>query len=208
MISDAALQADIAAWLVPLPGGVSIGPMAPLNAEALAERLPFVRPPKVLTNPRRCAAAIYRHIVRHGGLRIESINDFPDDADDEADFVLNEEEWDALDWLAAAFIAGACGGGPSADDVRSAREMAGPENLVHALIRSVLSRSYRREDFADAFAEIAFLMLETMDRRTAAGYGGKGHSLDEVSATINDAVRHESAPEGVQLLARALASSA
>ena len=84
-IPATALSVRVAAWLAPLPDGgfVLLGPVTPLDASALAEGLSFVRPGKGLINARRCAAAVYRHVVRHGGLRVEGLNEFPEDALDD-----------------------------------------------------------------------------------------------------------------------------
>jgi hypothetical protein len=62
-IPGAAMGADIAVWLAPLPGGnfVTLGPLTPLDAAALGEGLSFVRPGKGMSNPRRCAPWRFAH---------------------------------------------------------------------------------------------------------------------------------------------------
>jgi hypothetical protein len=176
-IPNGALSVCVAAWLAPLPGGafVLLGPVTPLDASALAEGLSFVRPGKGMINSRRCAAAVYRHVVRHGGMRIEGLNDFHEDALDEG--AAAEEEHDALDRLALA-MRGMRGGEAPAEIMEEARQMAAPFPLIQALVRSVKARGAGRPDLAEAFSRLGFIMMETLDRRAAIGSGGDPRSLD------------------------------
>ena len=65
---------------MPAPNGlfISLGPLTPLDEAALEVALGFVRPGKGLNNPQRCAAAVYRHVARHGAPRIPGLNIFPE----------------------------------------------------------------------------------------------------------------------------------
>jgi hypothetical protein len=183
-IPDTALSVSIAAWLAPLPNGdfVLLGPVAPLDPGALAEGLSFVRPGKGLINARRCAAAIYRHVVRHGGLRIEGLNGFPKDEVDDDEGA--EEDHDGLDRLAFA-LRGVRDGEGTDEIMEEARQMAAPFPLIQALVRSVLARGEGRKDLAEAFSRIGFIMMETLDRRASIGSGGGQYSLDSIAAEIN-----------------------
>ena len=193
---ESAMLVDVATWLAPLPGGdfVAVGPLLPLDETALAEALSFVRPGKGLVNPRRCAAAVYRHVVRHGGLRVEGLNIF---SEPPAEAEASVEEWDALDALAAAFLT-AEGATPPAL-IQEARELASVDTFVHALSRSVISRRAGRANVADIFSTLAYLMLETLDRRDVAGYGG-GRMLEEAEADVERAVAHEGTHAGLRTL--------
>jgi hypothetical protein len=193
---ESAMLVDVAAWLAPLPSGdyVAVGPLLPLDAAALAEARSFIRSGKGLVNPRRCAAAVYRHVVRHGGLRVEGLNFFSD-ASAQADAL--SEEWDALDALAAAFLAAVGETTPAL--VQEARELASVDIIVHALSRSVISHRDGRANVADVFSTLAYLMLETLDRRDVAGFGG-GRMLEEAAADVERAVSHEGAPASVRAL--------
>jgi len=73
-----------AARVCPLPGGLfgTVGPLTPLDDAALDIAMGFVRPGKGLANPQRCAAAVYRHVVRHSAPQILGLNHFPEMEDD------------------------------------------------------------------------------------------------------------------------------
>src|SRR5271166_1648625 len=88
----------LAARLCPLPSGVfiSLGPLTPLDDAALNVALGFVRPGKGLNNPQRCAAAVYRHVVRHGAPRIPGLNIFPEMEDAASVFDPEDSELDVL----------------------------------------------------------------------------------------------------------------
>lgn len=202
-ISDSARDARIATWLAPLPDGgfVALGPLTPLDAGALAEGLSFVRPGKGMNNPRRCAAAVYRHVMRHGGPRIESLNLFSEDLlEDLSSVAEEEEEDDDLDRLARAFAAAKKGEEPAAENIRETRGLASPPHLIQALARSAISRRHGRVDLADAFLRIGFIMMETLDRRAAAGSGGADQSIEFIAATIDRAVVEQQLPEETRTL--------
>jgi hypothetical protein len=182
-----AVSVRVAAWLAPLPGGdfVLLGPTTPLDPGALAEGLSFARPGKGLINARRCAAAVYKHVVRHGGLRVEGLNGFPEDApDDRQGAEEGVEEDDALDRLASA-LRGARDGEGTGEIMEEARQMAAPFPLIQALVRSILARGAGRKDLAEAFSRIGFIMMETLDRRASIGSGGGQLSLDSIAAEID-----------------------
>ena len=201
-IPDSARDARIATWLAPLPDGgfVALGPLTPLDAGALAEGLSFVRPGKGMNNPRRCAAAVYRHVMRHGGLRIEGLNLFSEDLLEDLSSVAEEEEDDDLDRLARAFAAAKKGEEPSAENIRETRGLASPPHLIQALARSAISRRHGRADLADAFLRIGFIMMETLDRRAAAGSGGADQSFEFIAAAIDRAVVEQQLPKETRTL--------
>ncbi len=179
-LPDGVLSVCVAAWLAPLPNGefVAVGPLTPLDPSALGEGLSFVRPGKGIVNSRRCAAAVYRHVMRHGGLRIEGLNAFPEDMFDEGVGVEEENDGDALDRLAIAMKAVGEGDAVPADIMEATRHIAAPFPLIQSLVRSVNARRQGRGDLADAFSRIGFIMMETLDRRAAIGSGGDGLSLE------------------------------
>lgn len=201
-IPGAAMGADIAVWLAPLPGGsfATLGPLTPLDAAALGEGLSFVRPGKGMSNPRRCAAAVYRHVMRHGGLRIEGLNIFPEDSLEELACFAEGEEYDGLDRLAGAVAATKKGEDPSAEIIGEVRRLASPPHLIQAMARNVISRQHGRADLAEAFSRISFMMMETLDRRAAAGSGDKDQSLEFVAAAVDRAVAENRAPEETRSL--------
>ena len=162
-IPDGARGAHVATWLAPLSDGgfVALGPYTPLDAGALAEGLSFVRPGKGMSNPRRCAAAVYRYVMRHGGLRIEGLNLFAEDIAEDCATVAEEAEIDDLDCLSYAFAAAKKGEEVSAENILEARRLASLPHLFQTMARSVISRRHGRVDLAEAFSRIGFIMMET-----------------------------------------------
>lgn len=197
-----AMGADVAAWLAPLADGVfvALGPLTPLDAAALAEGLSFVRPGKGMSNPPRCATAVYRHVIRHGGLRIEGLNLFPEHLVEELASLAEDEEYDDLDRLAYVVVATKKGEEPSAETIGEARRLASPLQLIQAMTRSVISRQHGRPDWAEAFSRISFIMMETLDRRAAAGSGDEDQSLDFIAVAIDRAVNERRLPGATRSL--------
>lgn len=197
---EAILQLDIAAWLAPLPGGgfVAVGPILPLDQAARDEGLSFVRPGKGLGNPRRCAAAVYRHVVRHGGPFIPGINLPPSDAIDDLDD-LDELAFDPLHLLAEDFAEATQGGAPD-DAVDEARAHASVAHLMEAMSRSVILGRLVRTKLAEAYSRIAYLMAETLDRRIGAGYVQELRSLSDMVPIVERAISESDAPEEIRAL--------
>jgi hypothetical protein len=205
-IPQSVMQLDVGAWLAPLSGDefIALGPLTPLDAQALAEGLSFVRPGKGLSNPRRCAAAVYRHVARHGAPRIEGLNALLDDAADEVLGMPEESEWDDLDRLAAAFTEQRRSQTSGEENIRIARSMAGAVHLAHALSRSAISRRVGHAAFAESFAEIGFIMMETLDRRAAASHGGQDQTLAAMAEEIERAITQDGALESIRPLFESL----
>ncbi len=197
-IPDGALGARLAARIAPLPDGsfVTLGPLTPLDAAALAEALSFVREGRGLSNPQRCAAAVYKHVIRHGGLRLEGVNAFPEELFDDVEVIQNEDEFDDLDRLAFAIEAKKKSGQePSIEDMSEARRLTSFESLEQALARSVLSRQYRREVLAEVFSQVAFVIMETYARRAAVRAGGEENPLQSIAVALDRAVAEQRLPK-------------
>ncbi len=201
-IPNAALGAYVATWLAPLPDGgfVALGPLTPLDAGALAEGLGFVRPGAGMSNPRRCAAAVYRHVMRHDGLRIEGLNLFPEDLLEEFASIEEEDEYDDLDRLAFAFAATKKDDEPEAALMREARKLAGATHMFEVLTRNAISREHGRADLAEAFSRIGFIMMETLDRRAAAGSGDEDRSFEAMAAEVDRAIAENRLPRDTRAL--------
>ena len=177
----------IAAYLAPLPDGgfFMIGSLTPLDTGAVAEGLSFVRPGKGLSNPQSCAAAVYRYVVRHGGPRLEGVDDFPADLLGQLGG-MHEDEGDDLDRLAFSFEADLSKGQElGAGYVNEARRLTSMDALREVLARSVISRQFGRSALADAFSRIAFIMMETFERRAAAGTGEAQAPFEFIAAALD-----------------------
>lgn len=190
-IPDAALGVTLAVRLAQLPdlGFVTLGPLTPLDPSALVEALSFVRAGRGLSNPQRCAAAVYKHVIRHGGLRLEGVNAFGAEMFDDFETIANEDELDELDRLAFSVEAKKKNGQEaSSEELGDARRLTSFEFLAQALARSVLSRQYGRAILADVFSQFAFTMMETYARRAAIGAGGAENPLHTIAAALDRAV--------------------
>jgi hypothetical protein len=187
----------VATRLCPLPGGVfiSVGPLTPLDDAALEVALGFVRPGRGLANPQRCAAALYRHVVRHGAPRIPGINSFPE-LEDAASPVDPEES--ELDLLAHAWATLADGVEPDPDALTAARNLTSLQSLIEALASSVAVRRDGRIRVADAYARLAAIQMETLQRRAVAGLQGAGATLDRAAEAIDRAIAEKRLPRAVR----------
>lgn len=157
----------LAVWLGPLPAGgfTSTGGVTPLDDAALAVAMCFVRAGRPgLVNPLRCADAVYRHVLRHGTLRIPGLNEpMPGEADG---FVEEGDELDviALDWSRP-------GAQRASDDVQFVRAQTGLDTLLAMLASAANTRAHGLADLSAAYAAIVLVQLETVQRRAAVGSG-------------------------------------
>ena len=177
----------LAARPCPLPSGlfISLGPLTPLDEAALEVALRFVRPGKGLNNPQRCAAAVYRHVVRHGAPRIPGLNIFPELEDAASVFDPEDSE---LDLLAHAWASKSSGVEPDSGGMNAARSLTSLQSLIEALASSVKARRDGRIRLADAYSRLASIQMETMQRRAAAGFRGDDAPLDRVAEAIDRAI--------------------
>lgn len=192
----------LAAWLCPLPDGIflSVGPLTPLDATALDVATGFMRPGRGLANPQRCAAALYRHIVRHGALRVEGLNAFPEHEDESfaPDTDARDDECD-LDRLAEAWAALGNGVEPPTASVNEARSLASFDHLMRALSACVVLRRRGETRLAEAYSRLALIQMETFQRRAIAGTGGEA-PLEHIGAAIDRAIAERRLPPDVRPL--------
>ncbi len=189
----------LAARLCPLPGGIfaAAGPLTPLDDAALAVAMGFVRRGKGLANPPRCAAAVYRHVVRHGAPQILGLNHFPEDEDDSSHF---EPEDGELDSLARAWAKLPGDAELPSASVNAARNLTSVDCLIEALASSLAARRGGEGPIAGAYSRLASIQMETMQRRAAVGFGGDAAPLDRVAATIERGIAGNWLPSGVRTL--------
>jgi hypothetical protein len=183
-----AIGVAVAVRLCPLPSGrfVSAGLLTPLDETALEVALGFARPGKGLANPQRCAAAVYRHIVRNGVLRVPGLNYWPELEEGNTDVDPEDSE---LDLLAQAWAALSNGVEPDfAELTHAARLLTSLQNLILALVGSLEARRDGRGRLADAFARLASIQMETMQRRSIAGSRGYETPLDQIAEAIDHGV--------------------
>ena len=150
-----------------------------------------------LSNALRCAEAVYRHVVRHGGPEIPGLNRPPEDGLDKDAFPIGPEDSE-LDALAHGWAELEPGTEPSPDEMQMARSLAGPAAIMEALVASAMARDWDRDRLADAYARVALLQMETLQLREATGiFAGR---LDAVAAAIDRAIADVDLPPSVRAL--------
>jgi Protein of unknown function (DUF2786) len=177
---------EFATRLCPLENGILVpfGPLTSLDEEALQTVMPFVRPNKGLSNPERCAAALYRHVVRHGTHHFGSWSEKPEGALDSM--------WDSydddLDRLARALSQLPSDVDIPAENVAMARKLASEECLIEALISSIAAGRSERRALAQAYRRIAAIQVDTIHRREISSIGDWAGRLDHLALMIDHGV--------------------
>jgi hypothetical protein len=193
----------IATRLCPVPGTdghVTVGSTVPLDDSCLSVATSFIRPGgNGLTNPHRCAEAIYRHVLRHGGAEIAGINRPPEGFDGNLEFPYGPKDSE-LDALAFAWADLPAGAEPSPDSLLAARRLANLDDLIEAVSTSAFARECGRETLAEAYARVATVQMETLQRRATSGFGGRTPSLDTVAAEIEQSIARGELPPVVRSL--------
>lgn len=186
-IPDHAMGVVVGVYLTPLSNShfITIGTISPLNAPALAEGLSFIREGKGLSNPQRCAAAIYSHIIRYGAMWLEGINFFPEVSYSNP-VIDNTISFDELDRL-ALYIKNSFEKNeePISTHIFETRQLTSYEALKDCLARSLLSRHAGRKGLSEAYAHLAFIMMETYERRATAGTSSIENPLNKFREIIS-----------------------
>ncbi|MGI4802159.1 MAG: DUF2786 domain-containing protein [Janthinobacterium lividum] len=171
-VNDKAMQValiglHVAAWLAPLPDGrqVFVGAVTPLDEAGVEVAMGFVRPGRSgLINPLRCADAVYRHVLRHGTPRVPGLNEpFPGEDDDPAD------TGDMFDQLALHWAEPGHRRDP--DAVQFVRAETNLECIVAMLASAANTLDHGVPALSEAYASIAQLQMEVLQRRAAVGSG-------------------------------------
>jgi uncharacterized protein DUF2786 len=188
-IPDYAFGWRAAARLCAFPGEIAIalGPLKPLDEAAFEVAMGFVRSGKGLINPERCAAAVYRHIVRNGSPRIPRLNLFPE-VGPEARSEPEAAELEGMDAVAKRLTDLPAGEEADPEDIAEVRGETSVQNIIAALLRTVIVRRAKAFRLADAFMRIATIQLDTLYLRGLAGVGGDRTPLDGVAAAIDRAI--------------------
>ena len=160
---------------------IATGPRIPLDEAGLAVATDFIRPGKGLVNDQRCAAAVYRHLVRHG---VSDGLGFGIPPEPEEVFALSRPD-DELDAIAWDWIELAEGAEPSKDDLEVARALTSGERLAAALASSVELRRLGKSRHADVYRQLALIQMETFQRRARVG-SGEINPLDSFAAQLEE----------------------
>ena len=150
-----------------------------------------------MSNPQRCAEAVYRHVERDGGLEVPGLNrPLEDQQDDDAspfgteysDLADIAHRWAMLDPSAAL----------PARTVQHVRDLTSLDTVLAALAASVSGPRNRRDRLARAYARIAAIQIETIRLREANGMSGL--SLATVSSALGLAIATQAMPAAASAL--------
>jgi hypothetical protein len=181
---------------------VAAGPLTPLDDAALEVARARMRPGgRGLTNPSRCAEAVYRHVVRFGGPRIAGLNRPPEG--ELWDFPFAPEDGPVH---ATAFAWAEAGPDvePPAEEVRAARELATERDVHEALGGVVAARQVEAAALAAAYERVLTIQVETIERRAALGLAVGAVSLDAVADRLRRAVRDGQVPPEIEAVLQAV----
>jgi len=182
----------LAARLAPVGGDAAVvaGPLTPLDDAALEVARARMRPDgKGLTNPNRCAEAVYRHVVRFGGPRIAGLNRPPEGEPWDFPFAPEDGPVHGL-----AFAWAEAGGEPPAEEVQAVRELATEPDVHEALAGLVAARQAENAALAAAYERVLTVQVETIERRAALGLAVGAVSLDAFADRLRRAVRDGRVP--------------
>ena len=152
--------------------------MTPLHPDGLAVALQFVRPGKGITSDHRCAAAVYRHVVRHGGPIIPGLNAPPEMGTGPAELT-------PLDLLAARVAAAGDKPNATPDVLDAVRCLASRETILESLFKVTEAGRVDTPASAAVFRRFAEVQIETLHLRSLAGSGIDRSPLDALSQAID-----------------------
>ena len=167
----------LAGRLVPVGEGIylPVSIPTPLDDAAFAVAAGFIRPGRGLLSQHRCAEAVYRHVMRHGTLRIAGLND-PDGLDSDG----LPGGADGLDHIAQLWAVP--GAARLEEDVQAVRADCSLDTVIYTILSVVHTRAASEHALASAYRDILQIQLETLHRRQAIGSAVMG--LDAVAAEI------------------------
>jgi len=189
-IGDAAVGVALVSRLAAVGDGrhVFASGVTPLDDAGLMVIAAYVRPgARGLLQPARCAEAVYRHVLRHGTLEVPGLNR-PLEGEDEFED-LGELDLLALRWAEPGAV-------HAPEDVQFVRTSSDLGSILDVLASAANTREHGLDVLSDAYAAIARVQLETLQRRATAGSGMIG--LETVAAAIEAAIAAGEFPKGMR----------
>lgn len=172
---------------------ITAGPITPLDDAALAVAEARMRPGgRGLTNPNRCAEAIYRHVVRFGTIEVPGLNRSA--GEDGPDLPFGPDDGP----LHALAFAIEDGQEPDPEAVQEIRELVSAETVMQVLIGIAAARDGGRPALAAAYERIGLVQLETVERRAASGMGARFASVQTLAAMVDAAVGEGIVPVAIK----------
>ncbi len=175
----------------------TVGIVLPLDAAGLAVAMEFVRPGRGIAHDHRCAAAVYRHVIRHGGPRIEGLNEFPDPEEDDD----VEHGPSAIDLLAATLIKDGIVTDPTPEVLNEARRLVSADTILETLYKAVRVLDGSNPKIRAIYRRFAEVMIEALHLRALAGSGLDRSPLDRLAGLVDAEVVGSGFPrEAAELL--------
>ena len=175
-----ALNVALVARLCAIGDGLygTLGMLTPLHPDGVAVALQFVRPGKGITSDHRCAAAVYRHVVRHGGPLIPGLNASPEIDEDVTELT-------PLDSFVARVVAEGGSQDPPPEVLDLVRRLTSMDSILEALFK--VTRRGRGGTPAEAaiYRRFAEAQIEALHLRGLAGSGADRNPLDSLSQVID-----------------------
>ena len=177
--------------IFPLDGQIFgyVGMVTPLDGAALSVAMEFVRPGRGIVSDHRCAAAVYRHVVRHGGPMIPGLNDIP--TDDPGD---DQIELTPFDVIAAGLVASDDWRNPPAAVLDDVRRLTSIDAVLDCLFKAVAAARADKVDVGIIYRRFAEVMIEALHLRALAGSGVQRAPLEALKAIIDGEVASNGYP--------------
>ena len=185
---------------------ITVGTILPLDEAGVAVAMEFVRPGRGIPHGHRCAAAVYKHVMRHGGPKIEGLNVFSDDA--LSDGAPSDDDFDEnapispFDFMVAGLVAGDQWMDPPQAIMDEVRNLVSSDAIRHCLFRAVTARKLGDAEPGTVFRRFAAAMIEALHLRALAGSGLERAPLDRLSQMIDREVATNGYPSAAADLFR------
>ncbi len=187
-----ALDARVFGRLGALPDGrfCVIGPLTPLDDAGVAVAVASITKSKSGAQDHRCAAAVFKHVVRHGNPTVAGLNSYPEDGEDP----------DSL-YVAALLLSE---GKPSPKMQEEIEADASIDGVIEALYRAHSAMGEPdAKGLATGYVALGGLQLRALERRFASGDGAR-RPLDQIGEAIDWEVEHHDFPAEARTLFSAL----
>ena len=169
-----------------------IGPITPLDDAGMAVAIASISKSKSAAQDHRCAAAVFKHVARHGNPTVVGLNSFPE----------GEEGEEGLDPLSIAALV-LSEGKLTPKMAEGLEAEASIDSVIEALYRAHAATGELGPKLATGYVALAGLQLRALERRFASGDGTR-RPLDQIGEAIDWEVEHHDYPAQARTLFSAM----